>query len=116
MEQSAEKDQLLQCLDQTQNDTINLTESFAKAVKYFKKNSRDYCSKHCLYSKGVYVGEHKVRGVVCDGEQQWNILPCPNYQKQNEFIELCSSLLDFLRDCVNQVKEESESKASQEDS
>jgi len=112
MGQSDEESRLLQSFDQMQNDIIDLSESFVKTVKKLKRNSHKYCAKHCPYSKSVYVRGHKVRGIICDGEKQWDISPCISYQKQNEFLELCFSLLDFLQYCIRQVKDERELKIS----
>lgn len=100
--EAEEKQRLLKDLDHKQIEAIILTKKFKQTIRSFKEKSIEYCQKHCPHCS-VEKG-HRIQKVDCDGEDKLNVKPCENYKKQNEFFELCFSLLNFLKEYVEKAE------------
>jgi hypothetical protein len=101
---TGEKRHLLKDLDKKQIEAIASTEKFRQVIVGFRETSVEYCQKHCplcVVEKG-----RRTQKIDCNGEDRLRIKQCENYKKQNEFFELCFSLLSFLREHLERTENE----------
>lgn len=102
--EAEKKQRLLEDLDQRQIEAITSTEKFTQVMTGFKERSVEYCQKHCplcIVEKG-----RRIQKIDCGGEDKLSVKQCENYRKQNEFFELCSSLLGLLKEHLEKTENE----------